>query len=156
MSKTRKSDAVREMVKSDSRRDSLGVINMFLVAGGLLLAYHFFAVSESAEPVSHSGAARGIVVVDSKAVLQGFMDVMQERIADGQEFTEGQLNMSGQDFAVEYMRAVKKYRDAGFLVIDKQYALGVPEASEITLEIGEALGLNVTPTADPFAAPALK
>jgi len=155
MSKTKKRGANGAAAKPESVRDSLGVINMFLVAGGLLLAYHFFAVSQSAEPEYHSGAARGIVVVDSKAVLQGFMDVMQERIAEGQQFTEGELNMSGQDFAVEYMRAVKKYRDAGFLVIDKQYALGVPEASEITLEIGEALGLVVTPTADPFAAPAL-
>lgn len=101
-------------------------------------------------------SATGIVVVDSKAILRSFMSVMEERIAGGEEMSEGKLNLSGQEFAAEYMRAIKKYKDDGFIVIDKQYALGVPSNTEITLEIGNALGLSVEVTPDPFSMPVLQ
>lgn len=131
------------------------VLQMFAVSVGLLFAYHLFVSQPNVAVAQHSGVSKGIVVVDSKAVFGAYMEIMQGKIAGGEEFTEGQLNLSGQEFAVEYMRAIKKYRDAGYLVIDKANALGVPNNSEITKEIGTALNLNVVPTPDPFSAPAL-
>lgn len=128
---------------------------MFAVAIGVLVAYHLWFGGPNVAVAQHQGPAVGVVVVDSKAVFGAYMEIMQERIAGGEEFSESQLTIGGQEFAAEYLRAIKKYRDAGFLVVDKQYALGVPAKSEITSEIGDALGLDVVPSADPFAAPEL-
>lgn len=131
---------------------------VFAIVIGVLVSYHFlFAqtgnVAEAS--VEKNGAAHNIVVVDSKAILQAFMTEMEEKIASGATYTEGEVKASGAEFGAEYLRAVKKYRDKGFLVIDKQYALGVPKGSEITEEIGTALNLEVTATPDPFSSPKL-
>jgi len=156
MSETnRKRDAEKQ-----ERSWLMEVFQMFAIAGGCLLGYHLFLAPTTTEAETenkaYEGPGRGIVVVDSKAILGNFMERMEKRIARGEEMTEGQLNMSGQDFAAEYMRAIKKYRDKGYLVIDKQYALGVPRESEITVEIGEALGMVVEVTTDPFSAPSIQ
>ncbi len=128
----------------------------FAIVGGVLLAYHLFVAPTNIAQASNSGAANSIMVVDSKAVLQAFMDKKVEEVSAGGDFTESEVRLSGAEFAAEYMRAIKKYRDRGYLVIDKQYALGVPVASEITEEIGDALNLSVKAGADPFSAPELE
>ena len=137
--------------------DSSGVLPLFAIPIALLAGYHFFvaplSVANANEPVA--GAAKSIVVVDSKAVLGAFMKKKQEEIAGGESYSEGEITASGAEFAAEYLRAVKRYRDQGFLVIDKQYALSVPVGSEITEEIGTALELDVVATPDPFSAPQL-
>lgn len=136
------------------------IATTFAVVIACLGLYHFVMLPKvlPVVPVNevHSGAAKGIVVVDSQAVIEAFTEKMQERISGGDSFTEGQLKASGADFGAEYMRAVKKYRDGGYLVLDKRQSLGVPKGSEITLEIGNALGLNVELKPDIFSAPELQ
>lgn len=131
----------------------------FLVVIACLALYHFVMLPKvlPKQPMSdvHTGAAKGIVVVDSQAVVEAFTEKMQERIAAGDSFTEGQLTSSGADFGAEYMRAIKKYRDGGYLVLDKRQSLGVPKGSEITQVIGDALSLNVVVKPDIFSAPEL-
>jgi hypothetical protein len=142
--------------KTAARGESGGlsqVVQMFVVAGSLMLLYHVFVNQPSEAVAQHTGPSKGVVVVDSKSVFGAYMEVMQGRIAGGESFSEAQLNLSGQEFAAEYLRAIKKYRDAGYMVLDKQYALGVPAQSEITKEIGTALNLQVIPSPDPFSAP---
>jgi hypothetical protein len=130
---------------------------MFAVGIALLAGYHFFFAPTGVAEANgiERGPAQSIMVVDSKKVLQAFMTKMEGAIAGGATYTEGEIQASGADFAAEYLRAVKKYRDNGYLVIDKQYALGVPAGSEITEEIGMALGLYVQAAPDPFSAPEL-
>lgn len=94
----------------------------------------------------------GIVVVDSQAALQAFMDQLEARLAGGQDLTEAGLQMQGADFGAEFLRAVMKYRDRGYLVLDRGQVLGVPEGADITMEIGEALGLEISPRDDPFSS----
>ena len=153
MSKRRKQG--RKPIEQPKSRDPGGVLPMFVVGIALLAGYHFFLAPNGIEDANATtaGPAKDIVVVDSKAVLSAFMSSMESEIAAGASFTESEIHASGAEFGVEYLRAIKKYRDAGFLVIDKQYALGVPVGSEITEEIGKALSLEVKATPDPFQAP---
>ena len=53
-------------------------------------------------------AAKGILVVDSKAIFESFMATVQERIALGEEMSKSQLHFNGQEFGAEYLRAIKK------------------------------------------------
>jgi len=148
--------------KTQSSNSGVGdlVITFVLVAACFVL-YHFVLLPKTAlatptgNTESYAGAARGIVVVDSKVILEAFTNQMQQKITSGASFTEGELTASGADFAAEYMRAVKKYRDAGYLVLDKRQALGVPRGSEITEEIGDSLSLDVVASPDIFSAPEL-
>jgi len=137
--------------------DNSGILPMFLISIAMIAGYHFFLAPSgvAVANASQQGPANNIVVIDTKTVLQGFMEKMQDEISGGATYTEGEIQASGADFAAEYMRAIKKYRDDGYLVIDKQYALGVPVGSEITEEIGKALSLDVKATPDPFQAPQL-
>jgi hypothetical protein len=150
-----KKAAEAKATSKKSERSLESVFQMVLIAGGLIAAYHVAVAGRAPQPTEEPTASKGIVVVDSKAVLGSFMELMEARIANGEELTEGQLTMSGQDFAAEYMRAIKEWKDSGYLVLDKQYALGVPSDTEITAQIGNALSLDVEVTPDPFAAPAL-
>ena len=100
-----------------------------------------------------AGAAQGLVVVDAKAIFKTYVDVQTKRFAAGEEFTEEELTMSGAEFAAEFLRAVKKYRDAGYLVFDKDKALGVPRGSDITGEIAKELGVVLDLAPDPLDAP---
>lgn len=140
-----------------TKSDGVSVLAVFVISIALLAGYHFFVASTGVAEASaaHTGPAHNIVVVDSKTVLEAFMRKMEGKIAAGENFTEGEIRTAGVDFGAEYLRAIKKYRDGGYLVIDKKYALGVPTGSEITEEIGRALSLDVKATPDPFQAPAL-
>jgi hypothetical protein len=130
-----------------------GVASMFVVAGALIGIYHFFLSPVNVAEAKYNGPAQSIVVIDTKLVLQAYMQKWEDRIAGGAEYTQEQIFSSSADFGAEYFRAIKKYRDAGYVVIDKQYALGVPSGAEITAEIGRALDLTVEPAPDPFEAP---
>jgi len=134
----------------------MSVLATFAIAAGLLVGYHLLLAPENVARANHAGPAHSIMVVDSKAVLQAFMDEKENEIAAGGNFTEGEIRLSGAEFAAEYMRAIKKYRDKGYLIIDKKYALGVPAESEITQQIGDALQLDVVVGVDPFSAPELE
>lgn len=135
--------------------EGLGVLAVFAVGIGLLAIYHFLVAAPTAAQ-ANEGAASNIVVVDSKAVLEAFMKATELEIQAGKDLTEEEVRMTGARFGAEYLRAVKKYRDAGFLVIDKKYALGIPKGAEITSEIGKVLNLDVAVTPDPFAAPEIE
>lgn len=137
-------------MKGGELLDLIQTVVIVLVA---ISAYHYLIVAGSMQSSIQSGVAKGIVIVDSKSVLNGYMDVMKARVASGENMSEGQLQSSGANFGAEYLRAVKKYRDAGYLVIDKQYALGVPVGSDISEQIGKALNLEIKPVADPFTLP---
>ena len=136
------------------------ILQMFVIAIVLIVANNALwprgteAVA-SDTGIVQAGAAQGIVVVDAKAILKTYLDTQTARIAAGESFTEESLKMSGVDFAAEFLRAVKKYRDAGYLVFDKSNALGVPRGSEITLEIADALGVEVQLPMDPLDAPSV-
>lgn len=135
--------------------DVSNLIATFVIAIGAVVAYHFVVANDSVAVAQTGRQAQGIVVVDAKAAVQGFMGVMEQRIASGEDFSESELTLSGADFGAEFLRAVKKYRDAGYLVIDKGNVLAVPANAEITEEIAEALGIKVELSPDPFAAPAV-
>lgn len=154
---SKRSNKTQPQTQPLKRSDGVSVLAVFVIGIGLLAGYHFFVAPTGVAEANatHIGPANNIVVVDSKTVLEAFMRQMEGRIAGGENFTEGEIQTAGVDFGAEYLRAVKKYRDAGYLVIDKKYALGVPAGSEITEEIGRALSLEVKATPDPFQAPEL-
>lgn len=151
--------------KQSKKATKSGVYNdlflMFAMVVGCFALYHYMLLPKSALAApgptqtlaNYAGAARGIVVVDSKLIVEAFTETMQARIAQGASFTEGELTASGADFGAEYMRAIKKYRDAGYLVMDKRQALGVPKGSEITKEVAQRLALDVVEAPDIFTAP---
>jgi hypothetical protein len=130
---------------------------MFAIGLALLTGYHFFvAPYTGAQAVaSEAGPAKSIIVVDTKTVLQAHIEQMEGKIAGGATYTQEEIQNSGAEFAAEYLRTIKKYREAGYLVIDKKYALGVPVGSEITEEVGRSLQLDVKARPDPFLAPEL-
>jgi len=131
---------------------------MFAIPIVLIASYHvFFGSSNDAQAQDHSaGAAKGIVVVDSKAIFKTYVDEQTRRFSAGEAFTEAQLQNGGAEFATEFLRAVNKYRNAGYIVFDRDKALGIPKGSDITEEIADALGVNVELARDPFEAPILK
>lgn len=138
--------------------DLAGLISMFVIALGSVGIYHLTLGGQVAQPaVAHadSGPARGIVVVDAKTALKAFMATIEQRMAAGEDFTETHLQIQGADFGAEFLRAVKRYEDAGFIVIDKGQVLGVPPTAEITREIAEALGINIDLADEEFAAATL-
>jgi hypothetical protein len=154
---SKRSSKTKTQLGQLTKSDGVSVLAVFVIGIGLLAGYHFLVAPTGVAEASstHSGPAQNIVVVDSKTVLEAFMRQMEGRIAAGENFTESEIQTAGVDFGAEYLRAIKKYRDAGYLVIDKKYALGVPSGSEITEEIGKALSLEVKATPDPFQAPEL-
>lgn len=127
-----------------------GSFVMALVAIGV---YSHFTdgFNGTAQAAGQEKAGIGVVVVDSKAILTAYMDQVKDRIANGEDFSEQKLEASGASFGADYLRSLKTYRDSGYVVIDKKYALGVPDGVEVTEKVGEALNLDVEVTADPFS-----
>lgn len=156
MSKKQKaSHVVRE--ESGWLGSVLTIAQSFVVAFVAIGIYSHFTAGSigTAQAADEDGAVPsagiGVLVVDSKAVLTAYMDKVQARIASGEEFSERKLEASGASFGADYLRVLKVYRDQGYVVIDKKYALGVPKGVEVTAAVGEKLNLKVEVTPDPFS-----
>lgn len=94
-----------------------------------------------------------IVVVDSKAALQAYMDALEQQVLAGADMTEAQLHMRGAEFGAEFVRAVRAYQERGYIVIDRNQVLTAPPEVDITQEIAGALGLEIQQDDDPFTVP---
>lgn len=134
-----------------------GVVGALAVA---VVASLFWRVSGDttgmgeASAMEAGSAHRGkIVVVDSKAALQAYMDELEQQVLAGTDMTEAQLHMRGAEFGAEFVRAVRGYRDRGYIVIDRNQVLTAPPELDITQEIAAVLGLEIQQDDDPFTAP---
>lgn len=139
--------------------DIVGTLAMFIVPIAIVAMYHFSFGGQGREGAT-AGApvpttARGIVVVDAQAALRAFMATVEQRMAAGEDFTEAQLHLQGADFGAEFLRAVSRYRDAGYIVLDKGQVLGVPVTADITEDIAAALGIDLDMAFDNFGAATL-
>jgi len=142
------------VVKKSSWLDAATQVGVMIAISLVTVAgYQSLSRQSAYSAETPTNGAPGVVVVDTKAVLEAYMEVMKDRIAAGEEFSDQTLQLSGAEFAAEYLGAVKKYRDEGVVVIDRRYVVGIPDGSEITKEIGDALGLVVEVKMDAFSLP---
>lgn len=139
---------------------------MYGLVGALAMAVAvsvFWRIAGDGPGVSQASAADGgrgqtgrIVVVDSKAALQAYMDELEQQVLSGIDMTEAQLQMRGAEFGAEFVRAVNRYRERGYIVMDRNQVLTAPPELDITQEIAEILGLEIRAADDPFAAPVVR
>ena len=124
-----------------------------LRAGLAAIALAVLAYGLSADG-SAQQSATALVVVDTKRLLQAHIQAQEARISQGATLTPQQLELSGQTFAADFLRAVRRYSDRGSLVVDRQFAVAVPAGVDRTEEVAKVLGLALGQAApDPFVAP---
>jgi hypothetical protein len=140
---------------SGERAAGWSVLQMVVVALASVAGYHFLLGSTPAI-ASAQGRYEQIVVVDTERLVAGKIKQATQQIAGGAEYTPDQLQLQGKNFGAELLGALKKYRDGGYLVIDRRHALAIPLGVDVTDEIGTQLGLELEPASDPFSAPTLE
>jgi hypothetical protein len=138
-----------------TERGVLRWLEMAVVAMAALAVYHFLQASDA---VASSGdeAASAIVVVDTKRLVDAKIRLATAAIASGAVMNQEQLTLQGQDFGVNLMRSLKSYRDAGYVVLDRQHALAVPLGRDVTEAVARELGVELEPQPDPLTAPSLQ
>ena len=136
------------MSKIDPPLIVLNIVVTLVVAVGCLVVYDLKFSNHI--HVADEQTAKGMVVVDSRLLLESYIEKLEHRLQSGEGFTAAQLEHKGVDFGVEFMRTLKEYGDRGFIVVDKKYVVGVPRNVEITERIAASLGLQVEARPDPF------
>jgi hypothetical protein len=128
---------------------------MVLVAVVAIALYH---AVQARVAVASSGdeAAVRIVVVDTKRLVDAKIRLATQAIASGAVMNQEQLTLQGQDFGVNLLRSLKRYRDEGYVVLDRQHALAVPLGRDVTEDVARALGVELEPQVDPLTAPSLQ
>lgn len=138
--------------KTSKRNPLLEVVQMFVVAVVVIVAYELGFKSDG---INQTGDAQiqGILVVDSKRLLQAQMTLAEQRMSNGVNYTQQQLLAQGEMFGAEFLKSVRSHSERGFLVIEKQFAVGVPNSIDITELVANDLGLTLPPAFDPFTTP---
>jgi hypothetical protein len=95
-------------------------------------------------------------VVDTKRLVEAKIQSATDAIANGAQMTQEQLTLQGQDFGANLLRALKRYRDEGYVVLDRSNALAIPVGRDVTEQVAKELGVTVAPAVDPFTAPDLE
>jgi hypothetical protein len=135
---------------------SLAWLQSTAIAITAVALYHV-ALHGTEAIASGGGAAESrIIVVDTQRLVEAKIQAATDAIASGAEMSQEALTLQGHDFGANLLRALKRYRDEGYVVLDRRNALAIPVGRDVTEQVAKELGVTVAPAVDPFSAPSLE